>query len=292
MALAMNIPLDPAPPANRASVHVRALTLAAVLLVVFIATTGLYARYGYRFVLRVYEQHQLGRVADAKGSGKLVEYEDYLRVDPSNLRMRGLLINQLIEFHDPGRALAVAQEGGAAVLPDQRPIAMLLVARAQIALGHLDAAEATYRDVLAAIGESGEAHYGLAHIAAARGDFALMRDEYKKYNVTPKINVTPDHAANVAAAYRRGDYDYANTRDAILITAALHQLYLGNVDSYLKGLALVTDFDKAPPSALFWRGVYEEEQGHRDAALDFYKRAAAAGDALGKFAYGRLSGSK
>ncbi len=272
----------------------RAFSLAAILFILFVIVTGLYARYGYAFALRVYEQQQLANVERRNGSGKLIEFEDYLRVDPTNLYMRGLFINMLIEMKSPERALDIAAEGVAAIPPDQQPIARLLLARAQIACGKLDEAEATYNEVLAAfpLDGSGEAHYGLAHIAAARGNFDKLTFEFETYDNSNAVNSTPD--------FRRRSFDaslvaefffpepYANTEDAYAVSFALAKIQVGWIGG-LETLSEVQDFNGAPSVAIFWRGVYEEEQGHTDAALDYYKRAEMAGDALGKFAVNRLN---
>lgn len=281
-------------PAPTTSPIQRAFILAALLFVLFLIVTGLYARYGYAFALCVYEQQQLANIERRNGSGKLIEFEDYLRVDPTNLYMRGLFINMLIEMKNPWRGLDVATEGVAAVPPDQQPIAKLLLARAQIARGKLEDAEATYRDVLEALplDGSGEAHYGLAYIAAARGDFERMTAEFTTYDSTNAVNSTPDFtrrafdASLIAESFFPEPYAY--TEDAINVSFALPKIQLGWIENGLSILAEVKDLAGAPPIALFLRGVYEEEQGRRDVALDFYKRAAIAGDALGKFAAERL----
>lgn len=275
----------PTPPA---SPYKRALGLSAFLFIVFVVATGLYARYGYAFALRVYEQQQLANVERATGSGKLVEYEDYLRVDPTNLYMRGLLINQLIEFKNPWRALEVALEGVAAVPPDQRPIAKLLVGRAQIARGKLDEAEATYNEVLETLGESGEAHYGLASIAAAQGDFESMKSHFDWYF---SLTFLPSSSVDVGPGiFRVEPSSLVSPNSTNDFNKRLHS------DPYLYlpiDMEQISDWSNwetgNESNGLFWRGVYEEEQGNRDTALDFYRRAADAGDVLGKFAAERLA---
>jgi len=269
------------------SPHKRALLLAACLFACFVIATALYARYGYPFALGVYEQQQLGNVERRTGSGKLVEYEDYLRVDPTNLYMRGLLINQLIEFKNPWRALEVAEEGVAAVSLDQLHIAKLLLARALIARGKIDEAEGAYNEVLAALGESGEAHYGLAHIAAVRGNFQEMREIYGTYKQNLGLNSTPDFAQRIKRTY-------SPLLDSVVTYATGPRFAIscerdGDIDTAFKYVQSLEVHTNVPAFAFFLRGVYEEEQGNRDTALDFYKRAAEAGDALGKFAAERLA---
>ncbi len=275
-------------------IHLRALGLAAILFAVFTTATGLYARYGYAVVLRVYEEYQVWRAEERVGSGKLVELGDYLCVDPANLRVRGLLVNQWIEFKDPGRAYQAAREGLSVVTPEQRPIAMLLVARAQIASGSLKDAAETYREVLSAVGESCEAHYGLAHIAAAKGEFEQMRIEYEecKRFIVSWPGSTPDFIQRATEALRSTEWNttpplYANSDDAFFVMVSLYAEILGNI-GFTDPLKRVVDFKEAPPFALFLRGVSEELGNNRDAALDFYQRAAAEGDALGAYAHSRL----
>jgi len=284
-------------PIAASAVHRRAIALAAFLFVLFVMAAGLYARYGYAVVLRVYEEQQLGRVAANEGTSKYLEFEDYLRVDPANLRVRGLYINTLIELQDAPRAIEVARAGLVAAEAAQRPIAMLLYARAQIASGSINDAAETYREVLAAVGESGEAHYGLAHVAAARGNFKRMRKEYDVFSTLLYRGIgTPDFVQDVKRA--AGSSDDSWPRDVTKEPDHNRTCYYAlsfersaGIDVALEMLSTINDFSGVPLGAFFWRGVYEEEQGHRDAALDFYKRAADAGDALGAFAYRRLSHS-
>ncbi len=276
--------------ASATRIHRYALVLGGSLFVLFVAASGLYARYGYAVVLWVFEEHQIGRAEDRVGPGKLVELEDYLRVDPANLRVRGLLVNQWIEFNDPAGAVEAARAGLAAAPADQRPIAMLLYARAQLASGSLGEAESTYREVLQALGESGEAHYGLAHIAAARGEFETMRKEYQSFKNTKETSNTSDFSAKV----RTGEsFIFRLLKPTVTIaqttSVALMYEISGDIEDSLSMIHQLEEFSGAPPFALFLRGVCEEEQDHRDAALDFYKRAAGKGDALGAFAYRRLS---
>ncbi len=265
-----------------------ALALGGSLFVLFVAASGLYARYGYTVVLWVFEEHQIGRAEDRVGPGKLVELEDYLRVDPANLRVRGLLVNQWIEFNDPAGAIEAARAGLAAAPATQRPIAMLLYARAQLASGSLGEAESTYREVLQALGESGEAHYGLAHIAAARRNFKIMREQFAMFVSAGTRESSPDFARAFDAA-QLSPFERATRTQAEFVNYGLRMLRIGEFETALAGLGNIQDFSGTPAEALFWRGVYEEEQGRRDAALDFYKRAAGEGDALGAFAYRRLS---
>lgn len=295
----------PGTPAQIASPHKRALLLTATLFLAFLVVTGLYARYGYAFALRVFEQQQLANAELRKGSGKLVEYEDYLRVDPTNLYVRGVLVNVLIgEFQNPWRALETAQEGVAAVPPDQQPLARLLVARAQLACSTLDEAEQTYNAALTTLGKSGEAHYGLAHIAAARGDFPSMRSFYDSYrmelfenvdeldlgsvsigfipsNFTP-IGTTPDFA------HRLGKNDFDTSEVNAYTSTLLHERF-GNIDEAFKLVADIQEFTGAPPFVIFLRGAFEEEQARPEAALAYYRHAADVGDVLGQFAIERLT---
>jgi hypothetical protein len=72
------------------------------------------------------------------------------------------------------------------------------------------------------------------------------------------------------------------------VSVALNDELLGYTGIFLP-LSGVTNFEGAPPLALFLRGIAEEESQHRDAAIDFYRRAANAGYALGAFALERLN---
>lgn len=270
-----------------ASLYKRATLLTAVLFAGFVAITLLYARSGYPFVLWVFEKQQLATSLNSEGKPRPAVYRDYLRVDPANLRMRGIFINELIRVNGVEEAFLVAQEGVAAVPPDQRPIAKLLVARAQTALGKLDEAESTYNDVLETLGESGEAHYGLAQIAAAMGDFESKKrhfDWYFSLTFLPNsnIDVGPD-------TFSIEPKSLQSPNSTIDFNQRLHMdpwLYLPVMDDALDWPEAGTS---PQPNELFWRGVYEEEQGNRDAALDFYRRAAKSGNALGRFAALRLN---
>ncbi len=166
---------------KQSRVHRWALLLTAALVAVFVAATALYARYGYAVVLKTFEANQMARAEAATGSRVAREYEDYLRVDPSSLMVRGLLINRLLEERRGAEAVEVAQRGVEIASAEDKPIAELLVARAKMGNGDLDGAEKIYSDVLTEHGDSGEAHYGLALIHSAQGLFSQSYKDFQNH---------------------------------------------------------------------------------------------------------------
>lgn len=267
-------------------IHAWAIGLTAALFTLFLIAAGLYARYGHRFVLRVYETQQIARGEERPGRKGVIVYEDYLRVDPSSLRVRDLLVNRLLALNAPDEALSAADAGVAAVPAADKPIARLLVARAQLAAGKLDVAAASYNAVLRERPDSAEAQYGLAHIHAARGQFEDMRASY----AAMREDDDDDSTDSFRDARQRAKslLPNAGRGAAASIVDALALERLGRIDEALAAVRQAGPMNDAPAEALFWRGVAGETEGNALAAIEFYRRAAQAGNPLAIEALARL----
>ncbi len=264
-----------------ASLHARALGLAAILLAAFIAAAGLYSIYGYKLVFFVYELQQVYRAEDREGRAAAEQYEDYLRADPASLRMRGRLVDQLIHNGDFDAALAAAEAAPANPAAADQALVLVLTARARLARGDVDAAVEAYREVLRLSSESAEAHYGLAQAHAARGEFSRMRDEFAAAQRKLSTGSTTEFAKGYLAALdsleKNAKTPEGEASDAAQIARALDLVRAARIDEALVTLRSVRDFEDAPPAARFWRGVADEAAGEREAARGHYSRAAQAG---------------
>jgi tetratricopeptide (TPR) repeat protein len=311
---------------NVTRTHRWALALTAVLVAAFVAVTALNARYGYAFVLKTFEVSQLDRAEQSTGLRVEREYRDYLQVDPTSLLVRGLLINWLLDERRGADAVEVAQEGVEIANDADKPLAELLLARAKIGNGDLDEAEKIYQGVLSTVGESGEAHYGLAHIHAARGEFKPAWDSYAEYwhslpqermapfvgsvfqtsisDVGCPVGCTPDFNDRVTAASNRITEDsvYLSRRGLLRewtrkepsqfvsagdFDAIRAEMLTGDLDSVVM-IDWSSHRDSAPPDILFWLGVKWEERGNLDEARRDYRTAAEQGDPLAIAALERL----
>jgi Flp pilus assembly protein TadD len=270
--------------------HKRALILTAVLVLVFTAATALYARFGYGFVLRVYELQQTGTAEAAQGARRVREYWDYVRVDPSSLKMRGRLVDALIANGQTEEALEIATEFVESARKDETYLARLIAARAQIAAGQLGRAEGTLAEVVRTAEDSAEAHYELARIGAAKGEFERMRAEFARAAEAGPEGSTVEFAERRDAARKKveqlavlererpSDAEAIGYVDALIVT--------GDIENALRIVAEMKEITSG--DGLFWRGVYEEESGRRAEARKYYRDAARKQDPLGGLAVERL----
>lgn len=291
---------------GKSRLHRRALPLAVALFLAFVLATGLYARHGYAFVLKVYETHQIARAEDVKGARVALEYGDYLRVDPASLLVRGLLINRLIDERKGPEAVDVANEGVEVASEEDRPIAELLLARAKLANGDLDEAEEIYNGVLNTLGESNEAQFMLAHIHAVKGMFKQVEIDFSNrreimfdavslfdgFNLSvglvkdkPPKGSTPDFLkqlddARDAVNSKRLDGDSSGR-------LGVSWLFVGYLDEACTALSGVAA-NEAAPLALFWKGACAERLGNLIEARRFYRLAAERRDPLAIAALERL----
>src|SRR5262245_40033861 len=117
------------------------------------------------------------------------------------------------------------------------------------------------------------------------GDFVKMRTEFavlSRRGVTASTPAFSTAMRSSQAPFLTPSKLPRSTEDVIAMT--LRFAPHGWTEDAIDALKDVTDFGALPPAALFWRGVYEEEKGNRDAALEFYTRAMDADDALAKYA--------
>jgi len=259
-------------------VYGRAAILAVVLFGIFVIATGLYSKFGYHLALLVYQTQQSFIAEEKKGLRAVVAIEDYLRVDPDSLRMRGLLVDAAISISHYDRAVEAAEQGLDIAKPDGRPLALLMLGRAVLAAGDLDRAESVYLEVLEWWPKSHEAHFGLAQILAASGDFDTMVDEFEQIRSILYEESTEEFIASIEG----GLTDNPSSREFVLA-----QLKIGNFDEVVT-LLKNTNSSDASREILFWQGVLQERGGHMDAAILSYGQSNILNSRLAKNALERL----
>lgn len=162
--------------------HRPALALWAVLLVSFLLFASLYPLLSEPFLLRVFEIMQIHR-AQIEGRSvnqAIVDYEDYLRVDPESIRIRGLIVDAFIEKRDFQKAAEHALSALDLATEEQRPFAGLMAARVYLAKNDLDDAVPHVQSVLDANPNSGEAHYQMAQLLLAQGRLEDAEQEFAR----------------------------------------------------------------------------------------------------------------
>ena len=162
--------------------HRRTLVLWAVLLASFLLVVSLYAKFGEPFVVKVYELQQIAR-AQIEGrsvAAAIIDYEDYLRVDPESIRVRGLVVNAFIEKREFEEAEEHAKEGLNHATEAERPLSWLIAARVYLARGDLEEAAPYVQRALDATPASGEGHYQMAQIHLARGQSEDADQEFRQ----------------------------------------------------------------------------------------------------------------
>ncbi len=169
--------------------HRPVFVLWALLLAAFLLIVSLYAMFGGPFVVKVYELQQIAR---AGGEGRsvafgIIDYEDYLRVDPDSIRVRGLLVNALIEMRKFEEAEEHANEALDRATEAQQPLSWLIAARVHLAKGDLEIAAPYIERVLDTTPASSEAHYQMAQLHLARGQSKEAGAEFGKLRLlTPR----------------------------------------------------------------------------------------------------------
>ncbi len=273
-------------------VHRIAVPLTGILLAAFVSATWLYSQFGHQLVLGVFEANQVHRFERLEGEWAEKQLRDYLRIDPSSTRVRGLLIDAMIARGDTGGAMDVAAEGLAGGADEADAGAQLLLVRARIADGKLREAADSLASVVARLPRSADAHYYLAQLAAARGDFAAMRAEFEEVAEAGTRDSSDYFAAKQREArktLRPLDSAVLTRTDESSIDFVRALLVLGRVDHALRIAAEIQEFGDAA-DVRFWRGVREEELGERENAVQSYSIAANQHNALAAAALGRLQG--
>ncbi len=275
--------------------HQAALVLWALLLSSFLLVVALYAAFSGPFILKVHELSQIDRAERGSANGAIMDYEDYLRIDPNSIRIRGLLVSACIEIRRFAEADEHAKEGLRLAPEDRRPVAMLIVTRIHLARGEIDAAANMVESVLETLPDSGEAHYDLAQIHLARGEF----DEAERVSAQVR-----------ALGPKESSREYADEWSARLEKMETYETEIaGGVESAQRLYELGTEFEKAgrlgeardlyiksgqgekpPAAAFFWTAVQLEAAGRLGEAAKEYKRASrsAASHPSAKYALNRL----
>lgn len=162
--------------------HRPALVLWAVLLASFLLVVSLYATFGEPFVVKVYELQQISRarIEGRSVASAIIDYEDYLRVDPESIRVRGLIVNAFIEIREFEEAEEHAKEALSRATEAQRPLSWLIAARVYLARGDIDEAAPYVLRVLDETPGSGEGHYQMAQLHLARGQSLDADQEFRR----------------------------------------------------------------------------------------------------------------
>lgn len=211
--------------------HRPALVLWALLLSSFLLVVTLYAAYSGPFILKVYELNQIDRAEGRNLSGAIMDYEDYLRIDPDSIRVRGLLVSALIKQGRFTEADEHSKEGLRRATDDQQSVARLIGARTQLARGEIDAAADVVESVLRVRPNSGEAHYELAQVHLARGQFDEAERAFGQVRA-----LGPEDSSR----------EYADEWNARLENMEAYQNEIaGGVESSQRLYELGTEFEKA-----------------------------------------------
>ena len=259
--------------------HRPALVLWALLLSSFLLVVTLYAAYSGPFILKVYELNQIDRAEGRNLSGAIMDYEDYLRVDPESIRVRGLLVSALIKQRRFAEAEEHSKEGLRRATEDQRPVAMLIVARTHLARGKIDAAADVVESVLQDLPNSGEAHYELAQIHLARGEFDEAEGAFGRVRALGPEGSSREYADEWNARLEKlEDYE-----DEIAggVGSARRLYELGTELEKAGRLGEARDVyvsaargEKPPAAAHFWTAVQLEAAGSLDEAAGEYQKAS------------------
>ncbi len=157
-----------------------ALALWAAFLGTFLVLLSLYVKFSEPFLLSVFEVMQVHR-AQIEGRGvqkAIIDYEDYIRVDPESIYVRGLLVSSYLE----AKSFDKAEENAALALDlaakDEQPLSWLIASRVPLARGNIEAALPYIEDVLEASADSGEGHYQRAQVYLAQGESEEAEKEF------------------------------------------------------------------------------------------------------------------
>ncbi len=185
--------------------HRPAFVLWAVLLASFLLVVSLYAKFGEPFVVKVYELQQISRarIEGRSVASAIIDYEDYLRVDPESIRVRGLIVNALIESRKFEEAEEHAKEALSRATEAQRPLSWLIAARVYLARGDSDEAAPYVQRVLDARPASGEGHYQMAQLHLARGQSSDADQEFRRLWILRSRDSTKEYIEEWNARSRK-----------------------------------------------------------------------------------------
>lgn len=175
--------------------HRPALVLWALLLGSFLLVVSLYARFAEPYLLIPYEIMQIHR-AQIEGRSihkAIIDYEDYLRVDPKSIRVRGLIVSALIEKREFKKAEEHAMSGLIHATEEQLPLCWLIAARVYLARGDIDVAVSYVQRVLEAVPYSGEGHYQMAQLHLAQGQIEDADQEFARLTMVGPKDSTEEY---------------------------------------------------------------------------------------------------
>lgn len=251
----------------------------ALLVASFLAVVVFYVSFAEEFIFKIYELEQIGRSHGRSVSSSILDYEDYLRADPASLRIRGRVVSALIVNRRFAEAIDHASQALKYAAESQRPVVWLISGRAHLAAGDIDLAAYFIRRALDASPESGEAHYLLARVAAARGQFVEMAEAYARVRELGAKDSSQEYGEEWKAR-SQGLSAYANEIESGEDVA--QRLYehgdalerLGRLEEAMDLFVEASDLAKAPAKAIYWAGVRAEREGDRAEALMRYEQAA------------------
>ena len=275
------------------------LVLWAAMLVVFLVAVLIYGSFSMPFLYRVFEIQQIERAGGDSTQGAILDYEDYLRIEPTSLRIRGLLVDALIERRRYDRAVKQAIEAeDVAEDAQQRHFSRLLLGRSYLAIGGVNSAADAIEQTIDVIPESGEARYQLAQLHLARGEFDQMYPAYAAAKDLGPANSTAEYAEKWVARSDRVDemqQELAHEGESaqLLYRFGLTLERLGRVDEAVDVFVRACAFEDVPAAAHFWRGVALERQEELDEAKSAYAMGAKGPKAhsLARYALARLNAS-
>jgi tetratricopeptide (TPR) repeat protein len=260
-----------------------ALLLWALFLASFLIVISLYAAFGETFIVKVYELQQLARAESRSISGAIIDYEDYLRVNPDSMRVRGLVVSALTEQRRYEEAMKHAEEALQRPGEGERGIAQLIAARAYLGAGRIDEAAEIVGDAMTRLPQSGEAHYEMAQVRLARGEFAEAEAEFAQVRDLGPRDSTREYAEAWSALTDKFESYPAGIEDPGDSPARLHDLgeellRLGRLGEAVDLLEKAATGDTPPGNAVFWLGVRAEREGDLARAARLYRQAAQGAD--------------
>ncbi len=259
--------------------HQPALVLWALLLSSFLLVVTLYAAFSGPFILKVHELSQIDRAEGRSLGGAVMDYEDYLRVDPDSIRIRGLLVSTLIKLRRFDEADERSKEGLRRATEGRRPVAMLIVARAHLAQGDIDAAAALVESVLQTRPNSGEAYYELAQIHLARGEFDEAERAFGQVGALGPENSSREYADEWNARLKKMEGYENEIAGGVESTQRLYELgtefeKAGRLSEARDLFIKAAKGEKPPAAAHFWTAVQLEAAGSVDEAAREYRKAS------------------
>ncbi len=121
--------------------------------------------------------------------------QELLRQNPAAVTARALLARIYTRGGQPGKALGVLREAGERA--QRHPLILMERGEAQLAMGNVDNAIATYEQLVKQQPRSSEAHYRLAMAYAAKNDSAKTQQALQTL-----LDIAPDHQLGNIAAVR------------------------------------------------------------------------------------------